>query len=125
MAASSTEEANISLEDIKETLDSIQATIEKVLFENGLVKTELKELKASLKAKDREVKNLQESLSKTRETNQLLKAELEAAKTKIKNKKRKLTTYGTVSIVLSSIQGKTVWKSLAFRRNVNLQKKLS
>ena len=84
MAASSTEEANISLEDIKETLDSIQATIEKVLFENGQVKTELKELKASLKAKDREVKNLQESLSKTRETNQLLKAELEAAKTKIK-----------------------------------------
>ena len=84
MAASSTEEANISLEDIKETLGSIQATIEKVLFENGQVKTELKELKASLKAKDHEVKSLQESLFKTRETNQLLKAELEAAKTKIK-----------------------------------------
>ena len=88
MAASSTEEANISLEDIKETLDSIQATIEKVLFENGQVKTELKELKASLEVKDREVKSLQESLSKTRETNQLLKAELEAAKTKIKKTRR-------------------------------------
>ena len=40
---------------------------------------ELKELKASLKSKDREVQNLQESLSKTCERNRALELELKAA----------------------------------------------
>ena len=63
------ESSNTSLEDIKGILDNIQDTIARILHENGQLRDELKELKASLKSKDREVQNLQESLSKTCERN--------------------------------------------------------
>ena len=59
------ESSNTSLEDIKGILGNIQDTIARILHENGQLRDELKELKASLKSKDREVQNLQESLSKT------------------------------------------------------------
>ena len=53
------------------------------MHENGQLRNELKELKASLKSKDREVQRLQESLSKTCERNKALELELNAAKVKI------------------------------------------
>ena len=77
------ESSNTSLEDIKEILDNIQDTIARILHENGQLRNELKELKASLKSKDREVQSLQESLSKTCERNKALEQELGAAKVKI------------------------------------------
>lgn len=77
------ESSNTSLEDIKGILDNIQDTIARILHENGQLRDELKELKASLKSKDREVQNLQESLSKTCERNKALELELKAAKVKI------------------------------------------
>ena len=110
-----TEESNISLEDTKKMLDSIQAAIEKVLSKNGQVNVELKELKASLKAKDREVRNLQESLSKTRETNQVFKTELAAAKIKIKQQEEETNNLWDSLDSLEQYTRKTVWKSLALR----------
>ena len=77
------ESSNTSLEDIKGILDSIQDTIARILHENGQLRNELKELKASLKSKDHEVQSLQESLSKTCEQNKALELELNAAKVKI------------------------------------------
>ena len=77
------ESSNTSLEDIKGILENIQDTIVRILHENGQLRDELKELKASLKSKDREVQNLQESLSKTCERNKALELELKAAKVKI------------------------------------------
>lgn len=59
------ESSNTSLEDIKGILDNIQDTTARILHENGQLRDELKELKASLKSKDCEVQNLQELLSKT------------------------------------------------------------
>ena len=115
MMGSPTEESNISLEDTKKMLDSIQAAIEKVLSKNGQVKVELKELKASLKAKDREVRSLQESLSKTRETNQVFKTELAAAKIKIKQQEEKTNNLWDILDSLEQYTRKTVWKSLALR----------
>ena len=75
------ESSNTSLEDIKGILDNIQDTIARIL--HGQLRDELKELKVSLKSKDREVQNLQESLSKTCERNKALELELNAAKVKI------------------------------------------
>ena len=60
-----------------------QDTIARILHENGQLRDELKELKASLKSKDREMQNLQESLSKTCERNKALELERKAAKVKI------------------------------------------
>ena len=77
------ESSNTSLEDIKGILDNIQDTIARILHENGQLRDELKELKVSLKSKDREVQNLRESLSKTCERNKALELELNAAKVKI------------------------------------------
>ena len=77
------ESSNTSLEDIKGILDNIQDTIARILHENGQLRNELKELKASLKSKDRKVQSLQESLSKTCDRNKALELELNAAKVKI------------------------------------------
>lgn len=77
------ESSNTSLEDIKGVLDNIQDTIARILHENSQLRDELKELKASWKSKDREVKSLQESFSKTSEQNKALELELNAAKVKI------------------------------------------
>ena len=77
------ESSNTSLEDIKGILDNIQDTIARILHENGQLRDELKELKASLKSKDREVQSLQESLAKTCERNKALELELNATKVKI------------------------------------------
>ena len=43
------ESSNTSLEDIKGIIDNIQDTIARILHENGQLRNELKELKASLK----------------------------------------------------------------------------
>ena len=77
------ESSNTSLEDVKGILDNIQDTIARILHENGQLRDELKELRASLKSKDREVQSLQESLSKTCERNKALELEINAAKVKI------------------------------------------
>ena len=77
------ESSNTSLEDIKGILDNIQDTIARILHENGQLRDEMKELKASLKSKDREVQSLQESLAKTCERNKALELELNATKVKI------------------------------------------
>ena len=60
------ESSNTSLEDIKGILDNIQDTIARTLHENGQLRNELKELKASLKSRDREVQSLQKSLRRLR-----------------------------------------------------------
>ena len=77
------ESSNTSLEDIKGILDNIQDTIARILHENGQLRDELKELKASLKSKDRKVQSLQESLAKTCERNKALELELNVTKVKI------------------------------------------
>ena len=120
------ESSNKSLKDIKGILDTIQDTIARILHENGQLRNESKELKASLKLKDREVQRLQESLSKTCERNKPLEQELGAAKVKIDKQEDEIYNLLDNLDSLEQYTRKTVWKSMVSqKKHTALQKRRS
>ena len=120
------ESSNKSLKDIKGILDNIQDTIARILHENGQLRNESKELKASLKLKDREVQRLQESLSKTCERNKVSEQELSAAKVKIDKQEDEIYNLLDNLDSLEQYTRKTVWKSVVSqKKHTALQKRRS
>jgi len=110
------ESSNTSLEDIKGVLDNIQDTIARILHENSQLRDELKELKASLKSKDREAQSLQESLSKTCERNKALELELNAAKVSINKQDDEIYNLWDILDSLEQYTRKTAWKSMVSQK---------
>ena len=83
MAEPTLEEDDISLKDIKQTLDAIQKTLGEVLSQNVQFKNEVMELKASSRANNRQLEDLKAKVTKLTEENLLLRNELDQSRLRV------------------------------------------
>ena len=77
-----------SLEDIKDMLSCVQATLKDIQHENRKMADELAELESSIDIQETQLNSLRESLSKATKANNAMKLELQALREKFNKWKR-------------------------------------
>ena len=124
MAEPTLEEDDISLKDIKQTLDAIQKTLGEVLSQNVQFKNEVMELKASSRANNRQLEDLKAKVTKLTEENLLLRNELDQSRLRVQTLYEEKMIYGTAWIALKCIRERTQSKFTAYQeKRVHQQKK--